>query len=68
MTWIDLISSILESVPHDQLNEPAIFVEPYDKDKAAYEIAPVLATEDITVEGKDEKQEVVVREGKWMLR
>lgn len=54
-------------MPPPEREQPARFVEPYDKDKAGYFVEFVIAYEDILV-GEGRGDEVFVAAGEWMLR
>ena len=64
-SWLWLIQEILRKVPPAQLNEPAVFLEPYDEAEAVGDLGVFKAEEDITV-GDD--KEVAVPKGSYMLR
>ena len=66
MTWKELGEEIAAMTPVEQ-GQPARFVEPYDKDRAGFELDLVRATEDIRI-GEDRGDVVFVLAGEWMLR
>lgn len=66
MTWKQLAEHIA-AMPPPEREQPARFVEPYDKDKAGYFVEFVIAYEDILV-GEGRGDEVFVAAGEWMLR
>ncbi len=66
MNWNELSEQIEKMSPLQRLQEVR-FVEPYDKERAGFDLAVVCAAEDLGVDSEDEPDTVFVRAGEPFL-
>ncbi len=67
MTWNELHAAIEKMSPKERGQEVR-FIEPYDKEKAGYNVLLHFAREDLLVGGGDEPEEVFVRRDEPFLQ